>query len=169
MKAILTYARGWNTLAAVRSLGKKGIEVVTADEYDFAPSYFSKYSVDNFRYPNPDQDADGFIETLLEHIQAHQPEDGKFVLMPFHKETYLIAKHRDKFEPYIHVPVPDYDSIMKVHDKVHGPFNGFWIQKNLRQRGQRNRPQKFPFRAPGVGISNCGNLPFTLRTVARSP
>ncbi|MCH8295942.1 hypothetical protein IH992_33095 [Candidatus Poribacteria bacterium] len=31
MKAILTYARGWNTLTAVRSLGKKGIEVVTAD------------------------------------------------------------------------------------------------------------------------------------------
>ena len=117
MKAILTYARGWNTLAAVRSLGKKGIDVVTADEYDFAPSYFSKYSVDNFRYPSPDQDPDGFIDTLLEQIEKHQPENGKFVLMPFHKETYLIAKHRDKLEPYLRVPVPGYNSIMKVHDK----------------------------------------------------
>ncbi len=153
MKAILTYARGWNTLAAVRSLGKKGIEVVTADEYDFAPSYFSKYSVDNFRYPNPDRDADGFIETLLERIQAHQPEDGKFVLMPFHKETYLIAKHRDKFEPYIHVPVPDYDSIMKVHDKgglaeyamEHGiPIPKTYLFSQVDEVEEKAKGMKFP-------------------------
>ena len=37
MKAILTFGRAWSALSAARSLGKRGIEIVVGDEYDFAP------------------------------------------------------------------------------------------------------------------------------------
>ncbi len=173
MKAILTYARGWNTLAAVRSLGKKGVEVITADEYDFAPSYFSKYSVDNFRYPNPDRQPERFIETLLEQIQAHQPADGKFVLMPIHKETYVIAKHRDQLEPHIRVPVPDYGSIMQVHDKgrlaeyamAHGvPIPKTYLFHHMAEVREKSKEMKFPVfiklrqSAAAVGIQKVNTI-----------
>ena len=49
-KAIITYSRGWQSLAATRSLGKRGVDVVTGDEYRLTPASFSKYSVDTFRY-----------------------------------------------------------------------------------------------------------------------
>ncbi len=32
-RAIITYARGWQSLAATRSLGRRGVKVVTGDEF----------------------------------------------------------------------------------------------------------------------------------------
>jgi len=32
-RAIITFSRGWQTLVATRSLGRRGVEVVTGDEY----------------------------------------------------------------------------------------------------------------------------------------
>ena len=41
MRVILTYGRAWSALAAARSLGKRGIDVIAGDEYDFAPAALS--------------------------------------------------------------------------------------------------------------------------------
>ncbi|MHC4605402.1 MAG: hypothetical protein ACYTAF_00510, partial [Planctomycetota bacterium] len=117
MKAIITFARGWNALAATRSLGKKGIEVVTGDEYRFAPASFSKYSVDSFLYPNPDREPEAFLDKLEEVIREHRPESGEIVLIPIHKETYLIAKHRERFESIAKLALPAIEQIEQVHDK----------------------------------------------------
>ena len=43
-KCIMTFARSWNTVAATRSLGKSGVEVITGDNLYFAASNFSLYS-----------------------------------------------------------------------------------------------------------------------------
>jgi len=52
-KAIITFARGWQTLVATRSLGRRGVGVITGDEYAMTAASFSKYSIADFRYPNP--------------------------------------------------------------------------------------------------------------------
>ena len=64
MRAILTFSRGWNALAAARSLGKKGVEVIAGDEYRFSPTSFSKYTIASFLYPSPDRDPSGFLDKL---------------------------------------------------------------------------------------------------------
>jgi predicted ATP-grasp superfamily ATP-dependent carboligase len=121
MKAILTFARGWNALAAARSLGSRDIQIIAGDEYRFSPASFSKYTVDHFLYPNPDDDPDGFLDTLEQVIRRHRDEgtdDGEqFVLMPFHKESFLIAQHRERFEPLIHFALPTIEQILQVDDK----------------------------------------------------
>ncbi|MBV8881417.1 MAG: hypothetical protein JO332_15735, partial [Planctomycetaceae bacterium] len=118
MKAILTYGRAWSALAAARSLGKRGIEVVVGDEYAFAPAALSKYAVDTFRYPNPDLDPEGFLDTLEAVVRKHRPADGEeYVLMPVHKEAYLIARHRARFDPLIKMALPTIEQIEQVHDK----------------------------------------------------
>ncbi len=117
MRAIVTFARAWSALAAVRSLGRRGIEVVTGDEHEFAPAGFSKYSVANFLYPNPDREPEKFLDTLEDVVRTHRPDDGEYVLMPIHKEAYLIARHRERFEPLIKLALPTIGQIEQVHDK----------------------------------------------------
>lgn len=113
MKAMITFARAWSALAATRSLGKRGIEVVTGDEYRFAPASFSKYSVASFLYPNPDREPAAFLDRIEEAVREHRPD----VLIPIHKETYLLARHRDRFEPLVKMAIPGIGQIEQVHDK----------------------------------------------------
>jgi predicted ATP-grasp superfamily ATP-dependent carboligase len=119
MKAILTFSRGWNALAAARSLGSRGVKIIAGDEYRFSPTSFSKYTVDHFLYPNPDENPAGFLDKLEEVIRRHRDEaDGdEYVLMPFHKESFLIAQHRARFEPLIKFALPTIEQIVQVDDK----------------------------------------------------
>jgi predicted ATP-grasp superfamily ATP-dependent carboligase len=118
MRAILTYGRAWSALAAARSLGKRGIDIIVGDEYDFAPAGLSKFASAKFIYPNPDRDPGAFLDTLEAVIRSHKPADGEeYVLMPVHKEAYLIARHRERFEPLIKMALPTIEQIDQVHDK----------------------------------------------------
>lgn len=118
MRAILTFGRAWSALAATRSLGKRGIEIVAGDEYEFAPAGLSKYAIGKFIYPNPDRDPKAFLDTLEEVVRKYKPADGEeYVLMPVHKEAYLIARHRARFEPLIKMALPTIEQIEQVHDK----------------------------------------------------
>jgi predicted ATP-grasp superfamily ATP-dependent carboligase len=117
MKAILTFSRGWNALAAARSLGSRGVQIVAGDEYRFSPTSFSKYTVDAFLYPNPDDDPAGFLDKLEEVIRKHRVEGEEFVLMPFHKESFLISQHRERLEPLIKFALPTIEQILQVDDK----------------------------------------------------
>ena len=47
-----------------------------------------------------------------------KPPDGEpYVLMPVHKETWLIAERRELFEPHISVPLTSYENTVRTHDK----------------------------------------------------
>ncbi len=130
-RAIITFARGWQTLVATRSLGRRGVEVVTGDEYAMTAASFSKYSVADFRYPNPTNEPAAFLDTLEKVVIEHKPEDETtpYVLMPIHKETYLIARHRERFEPHIRVPVPRIEHIEQVHNK--GTIAAYAMERGL--------------------------------------
>ena len=106
-RVIVTYARGWQSLAVTRSLGRRGVEVITADEVAMTPASFSKYSTASFTYPDCSKNPDEFLDKLESEIIKHKPDDPDtpYVLMPIHKETYLIAKHRERFETHIRVPI----------------------------------------------------------------
>ena len=117
MRAILTFSRGWNALAAARSLGRRGIEVIAGDEYAFSPTSFSKYTIASFIYPSPDRDPEGFLAKLEEIICQYAVPGQEYVLMPFHKETYVIARNRARFEPLIKMAIPTIEQILQVDDK----------------------------------------------------
>jgi predicted ATP-grasp superfamily ATP-dependent carboligase len=118
-RAIITFSRGWQTLVATRSLGRRGIEVITGDEYAMTAASFSRYSVAEFRYPNPTKEPKAFLDVLEKVVIEHKPQDQAtpYVLIPIHKETYLIARHRERFEQHIRVPVPQIEHIERVHNK----------------------------------------------------
>lgn len=130
-RAIITFARGWQTLVATRSLGRRGVEVITGDEYAMTAASFSKYSVADFRYPNPTKEPQAFLDKLEKVVLEHKPENEAvpYVLMPIHKETYLIARHRERFEPHIRVPVPQIEHVRQVHNK--GTLAAYAMEQNL--------------------------------------
>jgi predicted ATP-grasp superfamily ATP-dependent carboligase len=117
-RVIMTYSRAWHALAICRSLGRQGIEVYCGEEAPFAACFFSKYCTDDFQYPSASEEPERFIDFLVEKVQELKPPDGEpYVLMPVHKETWLIAKHRDRFEPHISVPLTSYENMERTHDK----------------------------------------------------
>ena len=130
-RAVVTFGRGWQTLVAVRSLGRRGVEVVTGDEYPLTASAMSRYSVADFRYPNPTKKPEAFLDALERTVINNKPKDDTipYVLMPIHKETYLIAEHRERFEPHIRVPVPQIEHIRQVHNK--GTLAAYAMERGL--------------------------------------
>jgi len=174
-RAIITFSRGWQTLVATRSLGRRGVEVITGDEYAMTAASFSRYSIAEFRYPNPTKEPEAFLDALEKVVLEHKPEDPAtpYVLMPIHKETYLIARHRERFEPHIRVPVPQIEHIKQVHNKgtlaayamQQGlPIPSTWIPENLANFESIASKVKLPAfvklreAASGVGIRKVNTI-----------
>lgn len=117
-RAIVTYARGWQALAVVRSLGKQGIEVICAEEAPFAPCFFSKYCKDHFQYPSLADKPDEFMDCIVEKVKEYKPDDDDdYVLVPIHKETWLFAEHRERLEPHIRMVLTSHENLKQTHDK----------------------------------------------------
>lgn len=115
MSTIITYARVRSALAAVRSLGKHDVKVITADETNLSTSFYSRYSSSHFVYPSYKSVPATFVNSIKHYIQKNNIE----VLMPISEETYVISKYKDTFDNVVHVPVPDYDKIEKANNKRH--------------------------------------------------
>ncbi|MFC1753436.1 ATP-grasp domain-containing protein [Thermoproteota archaeon] len=118
MVCIITYARSWQALIAVRALGKAGIKVITADTDKYATSFFSRYSKGNFLYTSPDVDEKKFVQDLIKRCKQYRKKYKEDVMiLPIHKETYIISKYKDKLSRYAKLCVEDHKKIMRVHNK----------------------------------------------------
>jgi predicted ATP-grasp superfamily ATP-dependent carboligase len=114
MSALITTANSPKALISTRSLGRMGVEVSTADKKKYALSSLSRYSKSFYLYPSPKDAPLEFIRELTSLVKKHKHD----VLMPVHSEdTYLIAKYKSRFDPFIKVPLHDYSSIMAVNNK----------------------------------------------------
>lgn len=113
MNVFITGANSIKALVVVRSLGRKSIEITTADKRRFALGSLSKYSKQFFLYHSPKIPSE-FIRSLTTLVKKHRHD----VLIPVHSEdTYLIAKYKPNLEPFIKVPLHDYSTIMRANDK----------------------------------------------------
>ncbi len=117
-KCIVTFARSWIGLAATRCLGKHGIHVITGDTTTVAAANFSCYSKENFVYPDPDTDPDGFIDKLVAVVKAHSAVDTDLVLMPIFTDIYQILCHKDRFEGLVKMVLPPKESYELVRNKA---------------------------------------------------
>jgi len=102
------------TLAVVRSLGFKGIDVTVGERTFLNTSFFSKYCSRRLVYPSPRQRPDQFIEFLLNEIKKNHYE----CVFPMEEETLLLlAKYRSEISRYTYFLSPDLEKIEFVRDK----------------------------------------------------
>jgi len=102
------------TLAVVRSLGFKGIDVTVGERTFLNTSFFSTYCSRRLVYPSPRQRPDQFIEFLLNEIKKNHYE----CVFPMEEETLLLlAKYRSEISRYTYFLSPDLEKIEFVRDK----------------------------------------------------
>ncbi|MGZ3514922.1 MAG: carboxylate--amine ligase [Thermodesulfobacteriota bacterium] len=102
------------TLAVVRSLGCKGIDVTVGERTSLNTSFFSKYCRRRLVYPSPRQRPDQFIEFLLNEIRKNHYE----CIFPMEEETLLLlARYHSEISRYTYFLSPDLEKIEFVRDK----------------------------------------------------
>jgi len=114
MKVIVTEADHKNTLAAVRSLGKRKIYVCVGGTSLLEQSFHSKYCKRKIIYPDPSKNIESFVNFMLKFVEKENFD----VLLPIGVSTTIpISFYKKEFEQHIKVPVADYDILVKAHDK----------------------------------------------------
>ncbi len=117
-RVIVTYGRSLMSLVIAHSLGKRGVEVIGCDDVELTVLSFSRYVRKTFVHAPVDSDPEAFVDDLVARIRKHKPQDNRpYVLMPVFRETEIIARYRDRFEPHIAVAAPPFDAIQGVHPK----------------------------------------------------
>jgi predicted ATP-grasp superfamily ATP-dependent carboligase len=112
--ALITSSNSLKALTVIRSLGKKEVNVVSAEKKSGSLGSYSKYSRNNFTYPDPDFKEHDFVKKLLSELNKNSID----VLLPVHSEdTYVVTKYMDKFSEHTAVPFMDYKTINSVNDK----------------------------------------------------
>ncbi len=102
-----------SALAVTRSLGKRGIQVFTAEETPTALASASKFSIRHFTYPSPRLNSKQFIETLINLVKQHHVD----ILLPMTElTTTLLLLHQDSF-PDATIPFPDMNTVESLANK----------------------------------------------------
>jgi len=103
MRVLLTDGNFKHTLAAVRSLGKKGNEVTVLSHLSFSISFYSKYCHHHVIAPDPEKDPQ-FAAFLLEYVKKNHID----VLLPVSFAAVMQVVHiRHELEKYVKIPLAD--------------------------------------------------------------
>ena len=102
---------GWvNGLAAIRSLGRAGIEVLALD-YRQSPLGFRSRYAKPVRVPDPADDESGFVSAVV--------EAGPGVVFPTHDPPLnALARNRARLDGFL-LPFPDWSVLEAIQDKRH--------------------------------------------------
>ncbi|MFA6148351.1 MAG: ATP-grasp domain-containing protein [bacterium] len=105
----------WNkTVAAVRSLGRRGYRVSVGERTRFAPALFSRYCSRRFLYPSPATAPDAFLDALEKELRI----GGYDVVLAMEFGTQvLIARNRGRFEGTTRFPFASAELAIRVQDK----------------------------------------------------
>jgi predicted ATP-grasp superfamily ATP-dependent carboligase len=114
-RVLITSGDARTCLAAVRSLGRNGIEVKVADEERMPLAGFSRYCRGVVRYPPPRRDPERFLTFLSRHLR----KERYGVVLPVEQDMfYLFSKHRDELGRLTKIPVAKFSAFQTAYDKA---------------------------------------------------
>ena len=112
-KVLILDANTRSALAATRSLARKGVHVVVADETKRTLSGASTYCSESFAYPSPAENQQGFLAT----VKAECSRRGIGVIFPMTEiSTSTVLRHREELEP-LKVPFGELKTFDSLTDK----------------------------------------------------
>ncbi|MGC9435721.1 MAG: ATP-grasp domain-containing protein [Methanomicrobiales archaeon] len=107
MKVLITDGNFKHTLAAVRSLGKKGMDVTVLSDHRLSVSFYSKYCSHRIIAPNPEYSGD-FSSTVRDLVKKGNYD----VLLPIsYAAVDQISNIQDVIRSDVRVPLPDRSSV----------------------------------------------------------
>ena len=114
-KVLVLDAQMRNSLAIIRSLGKKGFKVDAGEETRFATGFFSRYCAGHIVYPSPAKHPDEFTAYVLDVVKSGNYD----AIFPVTDATVIpIVKQKAEFAEHTIVPFADYQTVVKAIDKT---------------------------------------------------
>jgi predicted ATP-grasp superfamily ATP-dependent carboligase len=114
-RILVTDAARGSAIAVIRSLGRRGFDVIAADSEGRSPGFYSRYASDRLRYPPPRTDPEGAVGTLL-HVAHERRVD---LVVPVTEEmVLLLSEARDRFTGISALALPDRDAYARTRDKL---------------------------------------------------
>ncbi len=114
-KVLVTDAGCRNSVSAIRSLGRNGIEVTGGEESRFAIALFSKYCKRKLIYPSPGKSPKEWLRFIVKELKKGHYD----MILPIDDQaTLLVSKNKKILSRYTRVPVADYDVFIKAWDKA---------------------------------------------------
>lgn len=104
-----------SALAAVRTLGSKGIPVIVGDEIPRSLAAVSRFCQHAFVYPSPYDNPEAFLDEIVKQSLSLP----RAVLMPMTDVALSeVLRNRDKLPNNLIVPFPEWNVYQQVSDKV---------------------------------------------------
>jgi len=114
-RILITDGRSKASLAIVRSLGKRGIEVTASDDRKINLTFFSRYVKRRVIYPSPEEYPNFFVSQMYDLVKMKKYE----MIIPVRDATtILFSKYKNKFSNFTKIPIPNYETLMKGRDKA---------------------------------------------------
>jgi D-aspartate ligase len=130
---LLANANYYGTLAAMRSLGRAGVKVVTVDPLRICHGRFSRYSSQHLRCPAFEQSS-AWVEWLLRQGRIGP---RRAIYATSDAVSFALARYRDELSTDFELYQPGLDTIMSILDK------GLLMQ-NAKAVGIETPPTWFP-------------------------
>jgi predicted ATP-grasp superfamily ATP-dependent carboligase len=105
-----------NGLAAIRSLGRRGLRVLAVDHRPYALGFRSRYAEPRIA-PDPLDDEDGFVAAL--RSLAGETDDVLPVFPTHDEHVNAIARHADVLGEHYRFPFPSWDVLERIQSKRH--------------------------------------------------
>lgn len=116
MRILVTDSDTRPALAAVRALGRRGHEVVTAGVSHPSLASSSRYSSRFEHYEDPARDADAFVRSIVDIARRTEPD----VLLPITEiTTLLVTEHQSLLPPGCRIPFADAETVAAAANKAH--------------------------------------------------
>lgn len=102
------------SLSLTRSLGKRGMQVFTADRTRFTPSAFSNYCAGALVHPDPAERPEEYAQWMLQTLRARRFD----LLIPSDDHAVeFVLKHRAEVESLTTILLPPEESYRQASDK----------------------------------------------------
>jgi predicted ATP-grasp superfamily ATP-dependent carboligase len=149
MRILVTDSDTRSALAAVRALGMRGHEVVTAGVAYPSLASVSRYSRGFDPYPDPASDSEGFIDAVATIARRRKVD----VVLPMTEvTTLLVTANQERISGRI--PFPDAETVRQASDKAH--------VMQLAQRLGVPIPHTVIATSAAQGIADAHALPFPI-------
>ena len=114
MKVLVTGLFEPAAVHTIRRLGELGYEVHAADGHRLAFAGFSRHVTKRIRLPNMRYAPDQYVKKLLRVIET----GGYDYYFPSYEEIILMSKHRDRILAATRSTLPEFETLMTLHDKA---------------------------------------------------
>lgn len=104
-----------SSTAAIRSLGRRGVDVIVGSEHETPPGFSSRHCNERIAFPDPTQDLRGYEQALI--TLAGRPDID--TILPFREaDVYALARNRERLATDIGTPWPTLETLRQVQDRV---------------------------------------------------